>query len=185
MSDLGTVATVLGVVVGGGVFLGSWAYRGVERSASAVWRSVGEALVVAWAIALLAVMLRPLPYPSDPGPDLAPFTGMPAGLDAGSWEVPAVQLGGTALLFVVGGGLLSARLRWGVVRPALAMAAVAVRVEGLQHVLHTGRHVATDDVLVAALAGAVGAAVVVALRGRAGRTRARRGTGVLRAEAMG
>ncbi|UJP40967.1 VanZ family protein [Cellulomonas palmilytica] len=179
------MATVLGVVVGGGVFLGSWAYRGVERTSSAVWRSVGEALFVAWGIALLAVMLRPLPYPTDPGPDLAPFADVPAYLGAASWEVPALQLGGLALLFAAGGALLTARMRWGVLRPALAMAGVSVVVECLQHVLATGRHVASDDVLVAGVAGAVGAAVVVALRGRVGRVRARRTDRVVAAEALG
>jgi len=174
VSDLGAVATVLGVVVGGGVFLGSWAYRGAVRTPSAVWRSVGEALVAAWGIALLAVMLRPLPYPTEPGPDLVPLAGVSEYLGAASWQGPVLQLGGLALLFAAGGGLLAARLGSGVALPVLLVAGSSVLVEVLQHALHTGRHVATDDVLVAAATAALGAAAVVGLRERLGRVRSRR-----------
>ena len=161
-SDLAAVVTVVGAVVAGGVFLGCWAYRGTERSSSAVCRSVGEALVVVWALVLATVTLRPLPHTGEADPELVPFRDLGSYAQA-SWPATVGQVGGSLLLFGLGGALLAARLGWGPWRAALATATTGVVIEVLQHVLVTGRRATTDDVLVA-----VAAASAVALDLRPG-----------------
>ncbi len=172
-SDLVAVVTAVGVVVGGGVFLGCWAYRGTERSSSAVWRSVGEALVVVWVLVLAAVTLRPLAHAGAADARLVPFADLGSSGDA-SWQAAAGHVGGSVLLFGAGGALLAARLGWGPGRAALATGATGLVVEVLQHALVTGRRATTDDVLLAAAAGALGGLLVVVLGRMGDRRRARR-----------
>ncbi|MDM7855435.1 VanZ family protein [Cellulomonas alba] len=162
--DLVPIALVVGGVVGVGVFLGSWAHRGLERSRAAVGTAVVDALLAIWGLCYLAVTLAPAAGAEDSTVQLVPLRDLDDYAHAVSWQVPVAQVGGNLVLYGALGVLLAARWRWGVPRTVAVGALIAVVDEGLQWLLGTGRSVTTDDVIVGAVGVAIGATVVVLAR---------------------
>lgn len=153
-------ATLLGVVL----VLVFWARARWERSGRVVGRSVLQAVLVLWCLALLAVTLSPEPALPGVGPAVEPVPFQqirPMLANAVWWQVPLAQLGGNVALWVPGAAAVALLRGWRPLRCAAGAAVAAVLVEVLQLVLVTGRVASTDDVLLAALGGLLGGLVAV------------------------